>query len=281
MKTLLTGRACQGSVWLSIHSTNRALPYEVVITSPSTPAVLRPALSCVTRRTLNSTFERDRSINFCKLRTFFRSPALLAVKILCRRRRTSSSTARQLTASQSKTSPVRSVRLGLRRRVQLALRFRYLARFAAQAHQIHVSALAGREHAHIQPVMPTPRRRSRAAESRFPLPSAAGIRFLDLPVPPGNSASLTVGLPAPMTPILDPAGVSTFHTHETRPGWAPSLSRGRWCPPSRAGMSSRHLPLLNGQPLLPRCRHPPRSIRSHETSTKGSLRSPVRSSPRP
>lgn len=44
------------------------------------------------------------SISFCRLRTFFRSPALLAVKIRCRSRRTSPSTCRQSTASQSRTS---------------------------------------------------------------------------------------------------------------------------------------------------------------------------------
>jgi hypothetical protein len=71
---------------------------------PSTPAVLRPALSSVTRRTLNNALARERSISFCRLRTFFRSPALLAVKIRCRSRRTSSSTCRQSTASQSRTS---------------------------------------------------------------------------------------------------------------------------------------------------------------------------------
>ena len=34
----------------------------------------RHALRSVTRRTLNSVFARERSINFCRLRTFFRSP---------------------------------------------------------------------------------------------------------------------------------------------------------------------------------------------------------------
>src|SRR6266566_3972783 len=63
-------------------------------TRPSTPAVLRPALTSVTRRTLTSALEREQSISFCRLRTFFRSPALLAVKIRCR----------NSTASQSKTS---------------------------------------------------------------------------------------------------------------------------------------------------------------------------------
>ena len=44
------------------------------------------------------------SASFCRLRTFFRSPALLAVKIRCRSHRTSSPACRQSTAPQSRTS---------------------------------------------------------------------------------------------------------------------------------------------------------------------------------
>jgi hypothetical protein len=43
--------------------------------------------------------------SFCKLRTFFRSPACDAAKMRCRRRRTSSSTCRQSTAFQSRIPP--------------------------------------------------------------------------------------------------------------------------------------------------------------------------------
>ena len=81
-----------------------ALASGVSTTSPSTPAVRRPALRSVTRRTLSSVLARDRSINFCRLRTFCRSPVLDAVKIRCRNRRTSSSTRRQSTACQSKNA---------------------------------------------------------------------------------------------------------------------------------------------------------------------------------
>jgi hypothetical protein len=102
MYTRLTGQALNGSVGCSILSTNLALASGVSTTSPSTPAVRRPALRSVTRRTLNSVFARDRSINFCKPRTLARSPALLAVKIRCRNRRTSSSIRRQSIWRQSK-----------------------------------------------------------------------------------------------------------------------------------------------------------------------------------
>ena len=100
--TRLTGKALNGSACWCALSASLALASGVSTTSPSTPAAMRPALRSVTRRTLNSVFARDRNINFCRLRTFFRSSAFDAVKIRCRNRRTSSSTRRQSTACQSK-----------------------------------------------------------------------------------------------------------------------------------------------------------------------------------
>ena len=78
-----------------------AWPSSVSTTSPSTPAVRRPALRSVTRRTLTSVFECDRSINVCNRRTLGRSPAFDAVKIRCRNRRTSRSARRQSIWRQS------------------------------------------------------------------------------------------------------------------------------------------------------------------------------------
>jgi len=95
--TRLTGIALNGSDIRCTLSASFALASGASTTSPSTPAVMRPALRSVTRRTLNSVFARDRNINFCRLRTFFRSPAFDAVKIRCRNRRTSASTRRQST----------------------------------------------------------------------------------------------------------------------------------------------------------------------------------------
>ena len=63
--------------------------------------------------------------------------------------------------------------------------------------------------------------------SRFPaafrLPA---FRFSVIRCPPRNSALLTVGLPD-LSPDLD--GVTAFRTHELRPGWVPSIPRGRRC----------------------------------------------------
>ena len=81
-----------------------ALASEVSATSPSIPAVLRPALRCVTCRTLTSAFDRLRSISFCRFLAFGQSCSRTALKIRCRSRRTSCSRARQSTASQSSTS---------------------------------------------------------------------------------------------------------------------------------------------------------------------------------
>lgn len=104
MYTRLTGWAATVGAWRRTRSAKAAFPGALTTTLPSTPAVLRPAFTSVTRRTLESALARDRSISFCKLRTLARSPACDAVKIRCRRRRTSSSTRGQSTDPQSRLS---------------------------------------------------------------------------------------------------------------------------------------------------------------------------------
>jgi hypothetical protein len=74
--------------------------------------------------------------------------------------------------------------------------------------------------------------------------------LLGHPVPPRNSAPLTVGLPGVH---LDPGGVSTFRTSESRPDWVPSLPRG----PAVLSRPVRSLrpplaPSPRGQALSPR-----------------------------
>jgi hypothetical protein len=69
------------------------------------PAVMRPLLCCVTRFTLISVLLRLRSMSFCKLRTFLRSPFCVALKILCLSRRTfSSQVAQSMLCRLSKSS---------------------------------------------------------------------------------------------------------------------------------------------------------------------------------
>ena len=79
--------------------------------------------------------------------------------------------------------------------------------------------------------------------------SATGIRFSVILFPPGSWALLTVGLPDPSGP--DPDGVTTFRTHELRPGWAPSVPRGRRCSSRPGRLPGRRLPLRSGQSLHP------------------------------
>lgn len=104
MNTRLTGLAFQGwdDRWTSAASL--LLAAGVRARSPSMPAVLRPLLCCVTRFTLTSVLLRLRSMSFCKLRTFFRSPSCVALKILCLSRRTFSSHSAQSMPCQSRVA---------------------------------------------------------------------------------------------------------------------------------------------------------------------------------
>jgi hypothetical protein len=57
--------------------------------------------------------------------------------------------------------------------------------------------------------------------SRFPVAfRRTGVRFLSILFPPGRQLPLRSAYQAR---CLDPDGVSTFHTSETRPGWVPSI----------------------------------------------------------
>ena len=87
--------------------------------------------------------------------------------------------------------------------------------------------------------------------SRFPVAlRRTGVRFLGILFPPRDSASLTVGLPAPSA---GPDGFSTFRMREQRPGWVPPRPRGQRCSHGRR-RSAR--PPLAAPPRLgpaPRC----------------------------
>jgi len=78
--------------------------------------------------------------------------------------------------------------------------------------------------------------------------SAAGIRFSVIRFPPRDWALLAVGLPD-LGPDLD--GVTAFRTYELRPGWVPSLPRGRRCSSRPSRFLDRRLPLYRGQSLHP------------------------------
>lgn len=180
MYTRRTGRASQGCDMDCTHAANSARAVEVNTTCPSTPAVARPALRCVTRRTLTSVLARLRSINFCRFRTRFRSPSCDALKIRCRSRRTRSSTARQSMASQSRTASSGPFTMSVSN-VPFGSSTTNIE--AAKAHPVHVSTLSGRAPRPVSGQLSAPTVKIRPAAR---LPAAfrrAGVRFLDHPVP--------------------------------------------------------------------------------------------------
>jgi hypothetical protein len=97
--------------------------------------------------------------------------------------------------------------------------------------------------------------------------SATGVRFSGHPNPTRGVAPFSRSAYRTPNTATDPVGVSTFHTHESRPGWAPSLPRGRRCSPwtgCRArpapAASQRHVPALRY--------HTHHGATIHEASTK-------------
>ena len=101
-----TRRTGKGSQDDMVRSTSRAIAIraaESSTTTPSMPAVWRPALRWVTCRTLTSAFDHDRSNSFCRFLALGQSPSRTAVKILCRSRATFCSWTTQLIRSHSVT----------------------------------------------------------------------------------------------------------------------------------------------------------------------------------
>ncbi len=95
MYTRRTARGFHDVMDWCTRTATSALASGVKATSPSIPAVRRPVLRCVTRRTLTSVLAQLRSISFCRFLTFGQSCSCAALKIRCRSRRTCSSCARQ------------------------------------------------------------------------------------------------------------------------------------------------------------------------------------------
>ena len=254
---------------------------------PSTPAVLRPALTSVTRRTLTSALLRERSISFCRLRTFFRSPARDAAKIRCRSRRTFSSAWPQSTWSQSgrpSSGPFTGTGADAIASVvpftvsNLPFGSGVAACFPPQAHQTRVSALSGRD------ISPYPAGYAGTAgggassRSRFPgafRPPAFASRVILRPL--GSCAFLTSGLPAGSA-RRTPSGLSRSAWPRCgrggcrlNPGDGGALPTGRWTPAGTCRLPAA-VPFL--PPAHSACGSPPNGASSAIHS-----RSPVRPSP--
>ena len=126
----------------------------------------------------------------------FRSPACVAVKIRCRSRRTSSSTAMPIHGIPVEDLALRSVHLD---GVQLAHRFRHLQSAAPHRLTRPTSApFRAGQHARIRPVMRHhPAEEPNHAVAGFPSPfGVSALASWVILRPLGSCAFLTVGLPA-------------------------------------------------------------------------------------
>ena len=226
---------------------------EVSATSPSIPAVLRPALRCATRRTLTSVLARLRSISFCRFLTLGQSSSLLALKIRCRSRSTSrSGPAQTIESHSSALSPARrssgpftmrrltcpSVRavpaLGLQR-LTCPRQHAFASRTGRVSGQLYETASGGTSH----------------VASFSCCLSATGIRFLG--ILPAREFRPSHDRPTgrPVLRRLDPDQVSVFRTHETRLGLAVLSTPGTAVSTRPEEHLGRRLPPLNGRPLPP------------------------------
>jgi hypothetical protein len=152
---------------------------------------------------------------------------------------------------------------------------------SSKAHPPHVSPhdTAGHQARYPASYTDTPGGRPGTAVAAFLLPFGHRHSLLGRPVP-ATGFRLPYGRPTTTGIGGGPDGVSTFHTHETRPGRAPSVPRERRCPRDRSGVLGRRLPILNGPPLVILARPPDPGSCRHEASTMVHSRSPFRPSPR-
>jgi len=143
--------------------------------------------------------------------------------------------ANQPNASPRRRPPVRSPHRPCRRGVQLALRFR--CRCASSLRRLTRPAWAPFR---VRAPGPVSGRLSGTtsgrADHRVRFPSSFGVPAFAswvILLPPGTYAFLTVGLPGHLR-CPGPDGVTTFHTHEPRPGRVPSRPRDGGAPTTDA-----------------------------------------------
>ena len=152
---------------------------------------------------------------------------------------------------------------------------------SSSSSQAHLTASApfraGPCTAHIRPVFRGPAGGGPDISPGFLLPFGLRRWLLGHPIPAGELGLPHSRLTGANGPDLD--GVTAFRTHELRPGWVPSLPRGRRCSYRPTGVFGRRLPLLSGHVPAPRSSIP--SARAPITGhRRGFAQFPVRSSPR-
>ena len=238
--TRRTGTGCQEEIVWWTQTAISTLAVDDSATCPSTPAVLRPALRCVTCRTLTSVFDQDRSIIFCSDRTLAQSCSRVALKILRRSRPTLPSCSRQSMASQSGTSSspftvtVSNLPFGSEGLISISVQGLTCPRQhpcgpATRLVSGQLSPAAGGGASH------------NAAD--FLPPFGHRHSLVGHPVPPGSSALLTVGLPgSAWTPARFPRSA---HPSHGRIG-CPLYPETKRCSHGRSDPSGRRSPPLPG-----------------------------------
>jgi hypothetical protein len=111
--------------------------------------------------------------------------------------------------------------------------------------------------------------------------SAAGLRFLRHPVPPGDSAPLTIGLPHRQKAARTRAGFPC--SARVRHGWGrvPSLPRGLRCLSRPVNLPDRRTPPSSGRSLFTPVQHSAPGCNCDEASTRVHWRSPLPAFPSP
>ena len=155
-------------------------------------------------------------------------------------------------------------------------------RLASPAHLPHVSALSRPgTRPGIRPVMPRPGRRAGQDGAGFPLPFGRRPSLPGHPVPPGDSAPLTIGLPRPPAGGADPNGVSMFRTRKTRPGPGALFTPGTAVPSRPVDLPGRRTPPFNGRSLFTPVDHSAPGCNCDEASSRVHWRSPLPAFPSP
>src|SRR6266540_3756472 len=237
-------------------------------TRPSIPAVARPALRCVTCRTLTSVFDQFRSMSFCRFRAFARSPSRTALKILRRSRRTRSSCIRQSTCCQASHRthqagpPVRSPRCPTCPSVPT-----FTSASSSKAHLPTSAPIRGSRHQARYPAgYPTTIQEkdlvTQLSVSRCL--STTGIRFLGTlsrrEFRPDHSRPTSTAHAYLRTRCGPRRGFTTFHTRETRTGPGALFTPRMTVFAGHRVVRSRRLPPPNGRSLPPRHCVPTRDV---------------------
>ena len=127
----------------------------------------------------------------------------------------------------------------------------------------------------------TPGGRTGHSGAGFLLPFGRRHSLPGHPVPPGDSAPLTIGLPHHPAGGADPSGVSMFRTRETRLGPGALFTPGTAVPSRSVNLPDRRTPPSSGRSLFTPVQHSAPGCNCDEASSRVHWRSPLPAFPSP